>query len=359
MGRYLQEELMPALEDSLAVANWPITPYVNVFNRSPEGGFSQFMDNPRYSTGYTTLFNTFGMMVETHMLKPYDERVKGTYQLMQSMLAIASEKQDSIRALRRQARDNYKMGGWYPIGWALDSSKTRTLEFKGYEAKFTSSQLTGQDRLSFDRESPYSRPVTYYDNYKAVDSVQIPEYYVIPSGYWNIVELLRLNRIQVRFLDKDTSVQAEVYRIADYKTRQRAYEGHYPHYGTQVETINEEVELGRGDYLVKTDQRGIRYILETLEPQAADSFFNWNMFDAILQQKEGFSPYVWEDLAITFLDENPDIKQEFEQLKADNPGFASNWYAQLDWIHKRSPYYEKSHLRYPIIRVSGQVLSGE
>ena len=80
LGAYLHLEMMPKLEQKLAEKEWDITPYVNVFNRTPESGFSQFLDSPRYSTGYTTLFNTLGMMVETHMLKPYKQRVEGTYE---------------------------------------------------------------------------------------------------------------------------------------------------------------------------------------------------------------------------------------------------------------------------------------
>ena len=104
---------------------------------------------------------------------------------------------------------------------------------------------------------------------------------------------------------------------------------------------------------MSTQQEAVRYLLETLEPMAVDSFFNWNFFDTILQQKEGFSPYVWEDLALEFLNENPDIKAEFEAKKSADSNFAKNWYAQLDWIHKQSPYYEAAHLRYPIYRVGG------
>ena len=105
--------------------------------------------------------------------------------------------------------------------------------------------------------------------------------------------------------------------------------------------------------MVSTQQPGVRYLLETLEPMAVDSFFNWNYFDTILQQKEGFSPYVWEDLAEAFLNEHPEIKKEFETKKSNEPNFAANWFAQLDWIHKQSSNYEKSHLRYPIVRVRG------
>ena len=117
--------------------------------------------------------------------------------------------------------------------------------------------------------------------------------------------------------------------------------------------------LKAGDFLVPTDQPGVRYLLETLEPQAVDSFFNWNFFDIILQQKEGFSPYVWEDLAKQILERDPVLQAAFEQRKAQDPDFAQNAYAQLDWLHKHSVHYEKAHLRYPIVRVLDQIVLGK
>ena len=105
--------------------------------------------------------------------------------------------------------------------------------------------------------------------------------------------------------------------------------------------------------MVSTKQDGVRYIIETLEPTAPDSFFNWNFFDTVLQQKEGFSPYVWEDIAVEIIETNPELKEEFDSKKKTDLNFAGNWYLQLDWIYKQTPYYERSHLRYPIVRVGG------
>ena len=76
-----------------------------------------------------------------------------------------------------------------------------------------------------------------------------------------------------------------------------------------------------------------------------------NFFDTILQQKEGFSPYVWEDKALEILNNNPELKATFEQRKKDLPEFNNNWYAQLDWLHKQTEFYEKAHLQYPIYRI--------
>ena len=95
----------------------------------------------------------------------------------------------------------------------------------------------------------------------------------------------------------------------------------------------------------------MRYLLETLEPQAPDSFFNWNFFDTILQQKEGFSPYVWEDKAKAILATNPKLQIDFNLKKTYDEAFAKNWYAQLDWLHKQSAHYEKAHLQYPIYSI--------
>ncbi|MDC8006134.1 M14 family metallopeptidase [Aureisphaera galaxeae] len=353
LGNYLHTSFMPQLEDSLAVKKWDITPYVNVWGRTPESGFSQFMDSPRYSTGYTTLFNTLGMMVETHMLKPYKDRVEGTYELMTSFIAIADNEAEVIKELRKNAKTRFKVGDEYPLNWKVDSSQTTTLSFKGYEGEMVPSEITGADRLKYDRNQPFTKDVTYYNYFTPTTTVTIPEKYIIPKGYWNVVEQLKNNNIKYSKIQKDTTYRVQVYRIKNYESRRSPYEGHYQHYNTEVEMFEEEMQVTKGDYILNTQQPGIRYILETLEPTAPDSFFNWNYFDTILQQKEGFSPYVWEDKALALLAENPDIKAEFEAKKASDESFASNWWAQLDWLHKQSEHYEKSHLRYPIVRVGG------
>ena len=161
LGNYIHTQMMPQLEQKLTKKNWDITPYVNVFNRTPESGFSQFMDSPRYSTGYTTLFNTLGMMVETHMLKPYKDRVEGTYELMKSMIEIAEEDGETITKLRQDASNNYQVGKTYPLNWTIDTTQSSTLNFKGYQGNMIESDITGAMRLKYDRTQPFTKQVTY------------------------------------------------------------------------------------------------------------------------------------------------------------------------------------------------------
>ncbi|MFH4965003.1 M14 family metallopeptidase [Gaetbulibacter sp. M235] len=352
LGNYIHTEMMPKLIEKLAKKNWDITPYVNVFNKVPESGFTQFMDSPRYSTGYTTLWNTSGMMVETHMLKPYKQRVEGTYELMKSMIEITEEDNETIALLREGSFYNFLHNSKYPLNWTVDSTKTTTLNFKGFEGETMISEITGFPRLKYNRNKPFTKPVTYYNYFKPTDSVNIPKAYIIPQGWHNIIDLLKLNEVEMSRFENDSTMTVETYKIESYETVKTPFEGHYLHYNTTLKAKTEKITFVKGDYIVRTNQPAVRYLLETLEPQGPDSFFNWNFFDTILQQKEGFSPYVWEDFALELLNNNPELKKAFEIKKNTDESFSKNWYAQLNWLHQQSENYEKAHMQYPVYRLN-------
>lgn len=351
LGEFLEEELRFELEEDLEEKEIPITPYVNVFGEVPEKGFSQFLDTPRYSTGYAALWNTLGMMIETHMLKPYPERVYATYELLKSMIAITGEKAEEIKALRAKAFKDFQEKEFYSFDFEPDSTNTTTLDFKGYEADTIESNVTGLPRLKYNRSQPFTKEVTYYNNFLPQQKVKIPAGYIIPQARYEVLELLELNEVEMQQFSKDTTMVVEIYHIADFETRAKAYEGHYPHFNTKVTSTIDTVTVNEGDYYVSTGQRAGRYLLATLEPAAPDSFFNWNFFDSILQQKEHFSAYVFEDLAEEILEDYPEIEKEFLQKKENDPEFAASSYDQLNWIYKQSDHYEKAHLRYPVYRV--------
>ncbi len=351
LGIYLQNTIMPALETDLQNKDWDITPYVNVFNQVPEIGFSQFMDYPRYSTGYTTLWNVIGMMVETHMLKPYKPRVEGTYELMRSMIDITEKEGERITELREAAFERFKNQKTYPLDWVVDTTKSTTLNFKGFEGEMISSEVTGKQRLKYDRNQPFEKPVSYQNYFKSTVEVSVPKAYVIPQGWYQVIDLLQLNSVQMNRFESDTILNVESYKIADFETRKSPYEGHYQHYNTSITASENTVLFRQGDYWISTNQDAIRYLIETLEPQAPDSFFNWNFFDTILQKKEGFSPYVFEDTAKDLLDSNAELKAEFESKKQAEPQFANNWYAQLNWLYERSSHYEPAYMQYPVYRI--------
>ena len=351
LGEYVHKTMQPSIEKKMSAKGLEMTPYVNVFNDVPEEGFSQYLDSPRYSTGYTSLFNTLGMMVETHMLKPYKQRVEATYEIMKSLLEFTEEEHETIAELRKDAWKHYKQQDTYALSWEVDTTQSTTLKFKGYEGVFTKSDLTGAMRLKYDRNQPFTKEVIYQNYFKPATRVTIPEAYIIPQGWHHVIDLLKLNNIEMSQLENDSTITVESYKIDSYETRKMPYEGHYSHYNTAVKTETKKIKFLKGDYVISTNQTGIRYLLETLEPQAPDSFFNWNFFDTILQRKEYFSPYVWEDKAKELLARNPKLQIDFNLKKSFNKDFANNWYAQLNWLHQQSKHYEKSHMQYPVFRV--------
>ena len=149
----------------------------------------------------------------------------------------------------------------------------------------------------------------------------------------------------------DTKLDLDMYYIGDMKTSTRAYEGHYQHSAVNVNTVKQNIQFYEGDYVVYVNQPTNRYIVETLEPQAIDSFFNWNFFDSILGQKEGYSSYVFEDTAADLLKKDPSLKAKLEAEKQKNPELAKSGRMQLDFVYKNSDYFEKTTMRYPIGRL--------
>ncbi len=239
----------------------------------------------------------------------------------------------------------------YPLQWELDSSKVSKIEFKGYKGDYKPSDVTGKKRLYYDRNQPFTKKIPFYNDYKATKEIIIPSYYVVPKSQWPILDLLKLNNIALKSISNDTIINVESYKIASYETSKRPYEGHYGHYNTAVNKSTEKIEFKKGDFLINTQQEGVKYLLETLEPEAVDSYFNWNFFDAILQQKEYFSAYVFEDLAKELLNKSAKLKAEFDAKKMTDKEFAESAEAQLDYIYRNSPHYEKTHLQYPIYRI--------
>ncbi len=351
LGKFIETKMRPAIEKSMVTKNMPITPYVNVWGGTPKEGWSQFYDSPRYSTGYTTLFNTFGMMVETHMLKPYKIRVEQTYELMLSMLDFTQDHSEEIKTIRKNAIVKILKKKTYPIAFEIDLQKEPSIiQFRGYEGSIIDSKVTIGKRLTYDTSKPYLAPVNYYNEYRAAKETTIPKAYILRQGWHRVIERLENNQISYTQFEKDTTLVVETMHVDDYKTRSSAYEGHYLHYNTSIKIDSIAVRFSKGDLYIPINQKGARYLMETLEPEATDSFFNWNFFDTVLQQKEGYSGYVFEDIAEQILKENTFIKDAFEAKKATDKDFAKNPRAQLNFIYKRSLHYEKAHLLLPIYK---------
>jgi len=351
LSNYLTKQMLPDLYRKMKASNFEMTPYVNSIEETPDSGITGFLETARYSTGYAALHNTIGFMPETHMLKPYHQRVEGTYKFMEHVIEILVRDSDLIAKNKLMSDAEVRDQVVFPLQWILDDKNFSLLTFKGYEAKYKASEISGLPRLYYDRDSPYEKDIRVFDNYLPSKAVEKPLAYLIPQSWQKVINLMVLNGVEMKRLTKDSEVELEVYYIEDYKTVGKPYEGHYLHSQVKLRTEYQKVKYHEGDFMVFTDQVRNRYIVETLEPQGVDSFFAWNFFDSVLGQKEHFSDYVFEDEAALILKKDPELRARLEDEKKKNTALMQSPAQQLDWVYRNSKHYEKTHLRYPVGRL--------
>lgn len=351
MGEYLNKEMEPGIYELMKAKSIDLIPYVNSFGDTPDNGWPEYWDGPRYSSGFAALWSTFSFVPETHMLKPYNQRVKATQALMECFIEYAKVNSAKIKSTRKQSKEAVKNVVEFPTSWSLDRSQFKEVTYKGFEAGRKPSEVSGLPRLFYDRNKPYEKKVKIFNYFPAKTFIQKPKAYIIPQGWWKVIELLKLNKVQMTQLKKDTTLEVEAYKITDYKTSVRQYEMHHINTEVKVSSNTKSMRFSKGDYYIPMNQVANRFLIETLEPQTEDSYFVWNYFDAILSQKEGYSAYAFEDIAADYLKNNADLKTKLEQRRNTDTAFAKSGRAQLNFVYENSLWFEPAFMQYPVYRV--------
>ena len=348
---FLRTQMLTDLYKRMDIKSFPMCPYVNVWGTTPDKGLPGFIDSPRYASGYGSLFQSFCFVPETHMLKLYDQRVKATYAFMMSMIEYNAENYVSIKIERAKAIRDMKVAQKMPVAWEMDKTKNDTFNFKGYDYAYVNSEVSGLPRLKYFRDKPVTWKVPYYGYANATTMVDVPTSYILPQAYYKVVERMKMNGVKMVKIGQDTVIKGQDYKIIKTESIKNPYESHFGHYNTQVEPIEVTKQFLKGDYIIPTDQRAKRYIVETLEPQATDSYFNWNFFDGILNRKEGFSDYVFEDEAAELLKKDPPLRTALDKAIEADPALKTNAFGQLNFIYERSKYGEPWANVYPVVKV--------
>lgn len=352
LGCFLRATMLPAIYAEMEARGWPTCPYVNPVKDSPDHGIADFLETARFSTGYATLHNTIGFMPETHMLKPFKDRYESMRALVETVLAFTVQHGARIQALRRAAREAGRTRAEWPVHWVMDETNPSTFRFKGYEAKYKPSVLGDYTRLYYDRSSPWEREIAYYDRFQADVTVKAPKAYIVPQAWREAIERLELNGVRCERVTEDRLQEVAYYHIVSVSSRPTAYEGHMFHDDVQLDKRRATVQLRAGDVILPLDQDQARYAVETLEPLAHDSFFRWGFFNSVLEKKEAYSDYVFEDEAENMLRDEPALAAKFAAWKAANPALLSNQEAVLDFIFANGDKYrEPEWRRYPVFMV--------
>jgi hypothetical protein len=355
-GKFIRGKMLPELYAKMKKGQYELIPYVDWYFDDPRKGIQMTQESPRYSSGYARMFHSYGMITEALIYKPFPDRVKSTYQFIRVLSEFTAENAAMIIRTRMQGRAESVALDSYPIRYELDSSRYRLIEFKGYEYdKNQISRLSGLPRPGYDTSRKFTDTVRFYDVYKPVETIKVPEYYILPQAWTAVVERLKLNGVEFYRLKNDTVLEVEVDYITDFTSPQRPYNGHYYHEKVTTAPEIQMIKYHAGDLLIPVSQERIAYILEMLEPKAVDSFFRWNFFDSILDAREYFSTYGFEENALKYLEEHPDFKQEFLNKRMNDNEFANDHRTQLAWIYNNSEWAEKSHRRYPAGRIFNRI----
>lgn len=351
-ARFMDSTLLPFLFKGMEQSPYLMSPYVWSVRRTPEQGIVAFLDYPRYTSGYVSLFNTIAFTVETHMFKPFEDRVLSTWYFLRETLRFSGLYGNELSEVKKQAWQEKMNRKEFTLQWKPDRSKSVPQHFKGYTVKEKKSKVTGLQSYYFDRNDPWEKEIPYYKFFSPALSAAVPDSYILPSAWREVVERLQLNGVAMEQFPADTVLEADIYYIEDYSTAEQPYNGHYRHSSVKTRIVREKVQVLAGDWIIPTRQKAIEYLVQTLEPEAYDSFFSWNFFDEILFRNEYFSPYIFDETAEELLKNDPALKKEFEQRKEEDPDFQKSSYAQLRFIYERSPWSEPSYMRYPVYRLN-------
>ena len=343
-------QMLPTMTKDLRDKNFDLFPYVELKGETPSDGIYAFNDLPRYAMGYAGLFNTISFTVETHMLKPFPERVKATLAFMDELILWTGNNKTKIEHERKKAEKWSQEQKWFKFDYLLSEEKDSIL-FKGFEHSFPENEITGLKQLHYDRSKPYSRMIPYYKNYVAKDSILIPDYYIVGAQERQVILRLKANKVEFRTVFKDSVINVNSFIVKDFKSLDKPYEGHFKHKDIRLTEKTISYNLKPGDVIIPSKQKSARFIHSVLQPKAEDSYFSWNFFDSYLQEKEYFSNYVFIDQIKEILESDSVLNAEFVRKKMEDETFRNSEWEQLYFIYSRSKYFEPNYMRLPVYQI--------
>ena len=350
--KVIDKRVAPATEAAGNVVSW----YLEfIDNRDLPRGIRDFNGSPRFSTGYTPLRNRPGILIETHMLKPYRPRVIGTYDFLRFTLAEVSRDPQSLLSAVREADEKtladgrtYDPSRSYPLDFEL-SDKSTPYILRAVESHTEKSEISGTQRVIFGT-TPVELTVPLYNDFCVKRSVAPPLYYIVPGQWINVIELLKAHGLRFQTTKEPNTIDIESYRFVDVKWAGGPFEGRLmPSF--EVEVVCERRTFPAGSVIIPLAQEGAKVAINLLEPLAPDSLVHWGFFNATFEQKEYGEDYVVEKLAREMLEKNPALHEEYEKKLAGDPSFAANAHARLQFFYRRSPYWDKQMNLYPVGRI--------
>ena len=361
---WLAAHLPPALA-ATAAAGHRNGPYVDLVDRAdPAKGFTSWVGEPRYATGYYPLRNRPSVLVETHSYKPYRARVLANRDFLAALVAEVNRDPASLVGAVAAAEVRTVALGRPeapPSDVALtyvDALAPDRVRFPVYNWSLVPSEVTGRAIVTYRPGEVREIEVDWIHRGRVDKAVPRPCGYLVQPGWPAIEDRLIGHGLRVRRLGRPLELEAEAIRVADPKYAAAPYQGLTAVTAT-VERAAERVTYPAGSLWVAADQPDFEVAVQLLEPEAPDSLFAWGLLSTVLERKEYIDVRGLEKLAQELLADpaHPEIAAEWRRALADET-FAADAQARWLWWYRRTPYWDERIGLLPYARVMAAGLPG-
>jgi hypothetical protein len=311
------------------------------------GGNIAFSFSPRFSHTYGDIRHMASILIENHSLKPFEQRVLGTYvfleQAINSLGDHFEELQSAVKSDSNQPKESI------PVKFKFRETVADSIQFLGVASSKVTSEITGAEYVKWE-----GHPITQVVQSLLMDvpelSVSVPKAYWIPAEWGNLIEKMKQHGIELETLTEAKELKLEFSTVENYKMGTQPYEGMMRVQSFEQEKVYRTVTLNPGSVRVKTDQTLGELAVILMEPESVDSFFQWGYFNTIFTQTEYMETYIMEPLIAKMMSEDPNLKKRFEDKKATEPDFAKSPRAIYQWFYAQTPYYDQNWKVIPIGR---------
>lgn len=350
LSQWLSSVWEPKIKTAMNELDIPITRYIEFHPwGDPTGSLYDESFSAMFSEAYTMARNCPGILLETHMLKPYKDRVLSTYHMIVETLRIIAADKVNFQNVLAQARNNDLNLSELPVNMQSELNDTIWEDFLGYHFDTVQSNITGSWYYSYDPTKPETRITRRIRATRPEKTLNVPKEYIIPAQYKEVIDIVEAHGFEMNLLKSEKTLQVNTYCFSDVSFMPTPSEGRCRVARFNAEEITKEVIFPKGSAVVKTSQNGVRLLMNLLEPEMHGSLFEWGFFNHVLQRVEYFEVYKMEPMAQAMLAADPFLKEQFEAWKASFPKDKQpSQYTILNWFYERSPYCDKNYLVYPI-----------
>ncbi len=349
VSAWLNEAYKPTLNAALeAQGHIPGELVFAIDDRDPKKGLGDGGLGERFSNGWGSAAHIPTVLIENHSLKPHEQRVLGTYVLLEHALTLLADQGPQVRAAI--TADRALRLPELPANFTSDAEPTSTRPFKGILYDTYASPASGRTELRWlGRADPVLWQMPFYGSHPTL-TLKRPEAYWVPAYRTDIIERLRLHNVTMETLDAPRTVPVEMLRLNDAKPAPRPNEGHVGFTLGGVTPEAHDWTFAPGSVRVPTDQPMGDIVMLLLEPQSSESFFAWGLFPEVLSRVEYIEAYTVAPIADRMLAADPALKAEFEAKLASDAAFAADGDARLGWFYERTPFYDQRYRLYPVAR---------